>query len=398
MQSNYDYVIIGGGIVGLSVAYNLLKQQPKIKLAVLEKENDICKHQTGHNSGVIHSGIYYKPGSKKAVNCVEGYHLLLAFCQQNEIPYELCGKLIVATAPEEISTLNMLYERGMQNGLSGLQKMSPEEMREKEPHLRGLEGIFVPQTGIVNYRRVARKLADFVLDAGGEIHLNSRVVNLEVHTAFINIAIEGKTSLGSKLVINCGGLYSDEIAAMTESIEDKIVPFRGEYYEIKETKKHLVKNLIYPVPDVNFPFLGVHFTRRITGEIEAGPNAVLAYRKEGYRKTDVDLKEFVSYFFYPGFRKVAARYWKTGLKELYRSYSKRAFTAELQKFIPEIQEEDLIQSGAGVRAQMCSKNGGLIDDFLLVKKDRLLHVLNAPSPAATASLSIGKQICNWITN
>lgn len=398
MQENYDYVVIGGGIVGLSVAYNLLKQYPKVKLAVFEKENDICKHQTGHNSGVIHSGIYYKPGTKKAINCLEGYHLLLAFCRENEIPFELCGKLIVATKPEEIPTLNMLYERGIQNGLTGLQKMSPEEMKEKEPHLRGLEGIFVPQTGIVNYGQVARKLADFILANGGEINLNSKVVNLEVHTNFINIVLEGKPSFNSKFVINCGGLYSDEIAAMTESIEDKIVPFRGEYYEIKEDKKHLVKNLIYPVPDVNFPFLGVHFTRRITGEIEAGPNAVLAYRKEGYRKTDVNIKEFASYFFYSGFRKVATRYWKTGLKELYRSYSKKAFTVELQKFIPEIQEVDLIQSGAGVRAQMCSKNGGLIDDFLLVKRNRLLHVLNAPSPAATASLSIGKQICNWITN
>ncbi len=393
----YDFLIIGGGIVGLSAAYNLLRDTPAAKIAVLEKEDVICKHQTGNNSGVIHSGIYYKPGSKKAINCIEGYNRLIEFCRENGVEHELCGKLIVATDDYEIATLDMLFERGLQNGLAGLRKVSSAEMKEIEPHLVGVRGIYVPQTGIVNYKQVGQKLAELFTSMGGEILLGNKVVGITPQTAHIKIAIENGSTLATDKLINCGGLYSDDIAAMTESIEDTIVPFRGEYYEIKEEKRYLVKNLIYPVPDINFPFLGVHFTRRITGEIEAGPNAVLAYCKEGYTKSDINLGELGKYLFHPGFRKVAMRYWRVGLKELYRSYSKAAFTKELQRFIPEVREDDLIKSGAGVRAQMCSRQGALVDDFLLVKKGRILHVLNAPSPAATASLSIGKQICDWVT-
>jgi len=388
----YDIVVIGGGIVGLATALQLKNSNPSLKLLVIEKEDVLAKHQTGNNSGVIHSGLYYKPGSLKATNCIHGYHLLLDFCNRNEIPYELCGKIVVATSQEEIPLLNNLYVRGQQNGLANLKKLSQGELKEYEPHVAGIEGIFVPQTGIVNYTIVANKYGDLIRKAGGEIHLGEKVIGIEKKSGEA-VVITQKASYKTKLVVNCGGLYSDKVAEMTvPNLNVKIIPFRGEYYKLKEDKEYLVKNLIYPVPDPNFPFLGVHFTRMAKGGVEAGPNAVLAFKREGYKKSDINLSELAESLAWPGFRKVAKKYWRTGFGEMYRSFSKAAFTKALQKLIPEIQEGDLVEGGAGVRAQACDRTGGLVDDFMILEDSYAINVCNAPSPAATSSLAIGETV------
>lgn len=386
----YDVILVGGGIVGLATAHQLLRQRPDTRLLLLEKEPRVAAHQTGHNSGVIHSGIYYKPGSLKALNCIRGYRMLVEFAEAEGIPYELCGKIIVATRPEQLPQLTMIFERGQLNGLDGLRRMSLAELRDIEPHIAGVEGIFVPQTGIIDYKIVAEKLAVNVRAAGGEIRLGEKVTGLAKGPSRCIVSTE-KSTYETRLVVNCAGLYSDKVAQMSQQtpLNVRIVPFRGEYYELRPERQHLVKNLIYPVPDPNFPFLGVHFTRMIGGGVEAGPNAVLAFRREGYQKLDFDAREFYETLAWPGFRKVAAKYWETGLGEIYRSFSKSAFTRALQQLIPEIQENDLLPGGAGVRAQACDRDGGLLDDFAIVEDERTINVLNAPSPAATSSLSIG---------
>ena len=391
-MSNHDVVVIGGGIVGLSTALRLKQQRPELRVAVVEKEAGPAAHQTGHNSGVIHSGIYYKPGSLKARNCIQGYYDLLEFCQEQHIPFDRCGKVIVATRQEQLPALENLYKRGQENGLAGLRHLSGEEVREIEPYCTGIKGIFVPQTGIVDYKVVCERIAKVFQDLGGEIFYNSRVTGISRVQGKVVVATSGG-EFQSKLLVNCAGLYCDKIAEMAGLKTDvRIIPFRGEYYALKPEKAHLVKNLIYPVPDPNFPFLGVHFTRRISGEIEAGPNAVLAYRREGYRKTDFHAGELWESLSWKGFRKVAMKYWKTGLGELYRSYSKGAFTRALQELVPEVKESDLEPAGAGVRAQACDREGGLIDDFVIREDEGSIHVLNAPSPAATSGLSIGTTV------
>jgi L-2-hydroxyglutarate oxidase len=387
-----DILIIGGGIVGLATALKLKQTNPHLTLIVLEKESELAKHQTGNNSGVIHSGLYYKPGSLKAINCIKGYHLLLDFCKENEIPFELCGKVVVATSEEELPLLDNLFVRGQQNGLANLRKLSQGEIKEIEPHVNGMKGIFVPQTGIVDYKLVALKYGELLAKLGAEIKLNEKVVSITTINNQSTVVTE-KSSYTAKLVINCAGLYSDKVTSMTrEKVNYKIIPFRGEYFKLKKEKEYLVKNLIYPVPDPNFPFLGVHFTRMAKGGVEAGPNAVLAFRREGYKKSDINLAELAETLAWPGFQKVAAKYWKTGFGEMYRSFSKAAFTKALQKLLPEIKEEDLVEGGAGVRAQACDRDGGLVDDFLILEEANVINVCNAPSPAATSSLAIGETV------
>lgn len=392
-----DVTIIGGGIVGLATALQIKQQQPALSVIVLEKENRVAVHQTGHNSGVIHSGLYYKPGSLKATNCIEGYRMLLDFCDRENVPYDLCGKIVVATKPDEVGQLDTLFERGQQNGLGGLRRLNLPALREIEPHVAGVAGIFVPQTGIIDYTQVCEAYARVFQGLGGDIHFGEKVEQITAGTS-LSVVVTNKARYETKLVVNCAGLYSDKMAQLTqrEPIGLQIVPFRGEYFKIRPEKQHLVKNLIYPVPDPNFPFLGVHFTRMIHGGVEAGPNAVLAFGREGYKKSDVNLKEFFETLAWPGFQKVAAKYWQMGLGEMYRSFSKSAFTRALQKLIPEVQEDDLIEGGAGVRAQACDRTGGLLDDFSIIETDRAINVCNAPSPAATSSLSIGKTVAGKV--
>lgn len=389
--------IIGAGIVGLATAYQLQPKNPSAKIILLEKENGVAKHQTGNNSGVIHSGIYYKPGSLKSTNCRSGYNLLIDFCNQNDIKYELCGKVIVATDETELPSLQSLYDRGLQNGLTGLKILSAEEIKEYEPSVQGVRGIFVPQTGIIDYKQVSQKLYEIIIANGAEIKFSEKVVDIQNKNKVI-VKTESN-EYESDILISCSGLFSDRIAKMSEAkIDVRIIPFRGEYYKLTENKKHLVKSLVYPVPDSNFPFLGVHFTKIIDGGVEAGPNAVFAFKREGYRKTDFNLRDSYESLSWRGFQKVAAKYWQTGLGEFYRSFSKPAFTKALQKLIPEIQIDDLQPGGAGVRAQACSYDGKLLDDFYILEKKNIFHVLNSPSPAATASLSIGEYIANKVIN
>ncbi len=388
----YDIAIIGAGIVGLATALKIKEKSPALKLLVIDKEAGVAAHQTGHNSGVIHSGLYYKPGSLKATNCIAGYRLLLDFCDRHEVPYEKCGKVVVATSKEEIPLLNGLFTRGMANGLEGLRMLDREELKEIEPHVNGLEGFFVPQTGIVDYGVVADKMHRVLAGMEVAFALGQKVSAIKVKASAVRITAGDQHYEVGKM-INCAGLYSDKIAAMSgDDPGVKIIPFRGEYYKLKREKEYLVKNLIYPVPDPNFPFLGVHFTRMQKGGVEAGPNAVLAYSREGYKKTDISFRELTETLGWPGFRKVAKKYWRTGLGEFYRSYSKAAFTKALQKLIPEIEANDLVAGGSGVRAQACDRDGGLLDDFLIHQSARVINVLNAPSPAATSSLAIGDYV------
>ena len=387
-----DIIIVGGGIVGLATALQILQNKPALKVLVIEKEHELARHQTGNNSGVIHSGLYYKPGSLKARNCIEGYRLLISFCEEHGVPFELCGKIVVATEEKELPLLHTLYQRGEQNGLTGFRMLKAEALREYEPHVKGLAGFFVPQTGIVDYKVVAEKYGEQIRNRGGEIRLGEKVVNIVKERSTVTVVTD-KTTHMAGMIINCAGLYSDKVARLaSENIDIKIIPLRGEYYKLKKDREHLVRNLIYPVPDPNFPFLGVHFTRMMKGGVEAGPNAVLAFSREGYRKSNVNLRELSETLAWPGFQKVAAKYWRTGLGEMYRSFSKNAFTKALQKLIPDIRESDLVEGGAGVRAQACDRTGGLVDDFLIFEESQVINVCNAPSPAATSSLSIGRSV------
>ncbi|MES2654113.1 MAG: L-2-hydroxyglutarate oxidase [Bacteroidota bacterium] len=388
----YDFIIIGGGIVGLATAYQLLQKNKQLHIAVLEKESAVAAHQTGHNSGVIHSGLYYKPGSLKAQNCLQGYQMMIDFCTTHDIPFELCGKLVVATNKDEIVELDKLYNRGLENGLIKNTIIEQERIKEFEPNLNGVKAIHVPYTGIIDYTVVCEKLAALIVADGAEIYLNHKVESIDTFDSY-SIIHTAQQTFETKQYINCAGLYSDKVAALTKpNLDTRIIPFRGEYFMLKPEKRKLINNLIYPVPDPNFPFLGVHFTRMIDGGVEAGPNAVFAFKREGYHMSDFDFKETMESLAWPGFRKVALKYWKTGMGEFYRSFSKAAFTKALQKLVPAIQEDDLIPAEAGVRAQACDRFGGLIDDFKIIEEANAIHILNAPSPAATSSLSIGNTI------
>ena len=392
----YDFVIVGGGIVGLSTAMTLGKTYPKAKIAVLEKESRWAFHQTGHNSGVIHSGVYYKPGGFKARFCREGNRSMVQFCQQHEIDYDICGKVIVAVEESELPQLENIYQRGLQNGLK-VRKISASEVREIEPHVRCLAALHVSSTGIVNYRQVCQKYADLIRLQGGELYLNTKVLKI-VSSNNVEVLETTQGTLKSRFIINCAGLYSDRLAKSGRAKpEAKIVPFRGEYYELKPEKRSLVNTLIYPVPNPNFPFLGVHFTKMIDGSVHAGPNAVLSLKREGYHKTDFNLRDFAEVMTYPGFWRLAAKHRDDGIQEIIRSFSKAAFTRSLQRLIPAVQAEDLVPTHAGVRAQALRNDGRLVDDFLIVAERNSIHVCNAPSPAATSSLEIGRAIVERIS-
>lgn len=398
MSSNYDVIIAGAGIVGLATGLKLLSKRPGLKLVILEKESGVAKHQTGHNSGVIHSGIYYKPGSLKAKNCIYGYKELLEFCDKESVPYDICGKVIVATSAKELPALDAIYEKGIANGLDKISKISKEELKEIEPYANGLGAIHVPYTGIIDYSVVSEKYAKNISASGGEIKLGEKVKIVKESGNRVSVETP-KGTYNAAFFINCCGLQSDEIAKSSGAdIKTRIIPFRGEYYKIKKEKRYLLKNLIYPVPDPAFPFLGVHFTRMLNGEAEAGPNAVLSFRKEGYTKTSFGLRDTFRTFTWGGFYKIASKYFRTGMGEFHRSYSKKAFVKALQRLMPEITENDLEPGGAGVRAQAISNDGKLVDDFLISEKGSIINVLNAPSPAATSSLSIGNTISELIIN
>ncbi|MCE1163920.1 MAG: L-2-hydroxyglutarate oxidase [Bacteroidetes bacterium] len=388
----YDIIVAGAGIVGLSSALKLLEKNPKLKLLIIEKEEGVSRHQTGNNSGVIHSGIYYKPGSLKAVNCTRGCKMLLDFCNENEIEYDICGKIIVATNDGELPALKNIFDRGTENGLAGLRYIEKEEMAEFEPYVSGVKGVHVPQTGIIDYKQVSEKIHELLLRKGAEIIFGERLEYINEKSDFVETATN-REYYESKMLLTCCGLQSDRIAKLNnKNLDISIIPFRGEYYKIKKEKSYLVKNLIYPVPDPQFPFLGVHYTRKMNGEIEAGPNAVFAFGRECYGKFDVNVKDLFESLTWRGFVSVAGKFWKTGMMEFYRSFSKPAFTKALQKLTPSIMESDLETGGAGIRAQACSRDGKLVDDFLFIENKRVLHVCNAPSPAATSCFSIGDTI------
>ncbi len=389
----YDVIVVGGGILGLASAYSLLENKPGIRIAVVEKEKGLAKHQTGNNSGVIHSGLYYKPGSLKANLCRKGYRMLIDFARDEGIDYDICGKIVVATREGELQNLEELSRRGSENGLKGIRKLSSSEISELEPHCVGIRGLHVPQTGIINYKQVSLKLADRIKQAGGEIFLGKQVENIRrISSKSVELSTSDET-IACSLLVSCAGLQSDRLALLTnKDLSVRIVPFRGEYFELADSARSLVKNLIYPVPDPAFPFLGVHFTRMIGGGVECGPNAVYSFAREGYRKTDFSFSDTWETLSWPGFRVIARKYWKTGLGEYKRSFSKTAFVRALQRLIPEISGDALKPGGAGVRAQACSREGNLLDDFHIVEAERLIHICNAPSPAATASFSIGETI------
>ncbi len=390
-----DVVVVGGGIVGLATAYQITRRAPDRKVVVLEKEAGLARHQTGRNSGVIHSGIYYKPGSLKATNCREGKLALEEFCATEGVAYELCGKVIVAVDAAEIPALDRIHERGLANGVE-CTRIGPERLRELEPHAAGVAALHVPGTGIVDYPGVCQRLAERIREHDGKIVLGARVTDLEHTPAGVSVATTAGEWLAGR-VVNCAGLYSDRVTALGGTKPTaRIVPFRGEYFALKPEARHLCKNLIYPVPDPSFPFLGVHFTRMVDGGVECGPNAVLALAREGYRKTDVNLADLADSLSYPGFLRLAAKHWRMGLSEIWRSFSKKAFVKALSRLLPEIRAEHLEPAPAGVRAQAVAADGGLVDDFLILDGDRILNVCNAPSPAATASLAIGLRIADQL--
>jgi len=391
MSQAWDVAIIGGGIVGTATAMALVRRAG-VRVVVLEAEPTLAAHQTGHNSGVIHSGLYYKPGSLKARNCVEGREAMYRFCAEHQIPHERCGKLVVATEPSHLPALEELERRGRANGLEGLRRLRAEELTEYEPAVAGIAGLHVPHTGIVDYTAVTTAFGRIVSEAGGEVWTGARVSSVTRRNGSL-VLDTTKGAVESRTLINCAGLQSDRVARLC-GVEPgvKIVPFRGEYYELVPERQSLVRNLIYPVPDPRFPFLGVHFTRMIRGGIEAGPNAVLAFRREGYRRNSFSIRDSLEMFAYMGFWKMAAKYWLMAVGEWHRSFSKRAFVKALQGLIPELRDEDVHPSGAGVRAQALDPQGALLDDFRIVEAEQMVHVLNAPSPAATASISIGEAI------
>lgn len=388
----FDVAIIGAGIVGLSTAREISASFPQLQVGVLEKEPTLAAHQTGHNSGVIHSGVYYRPGSLKARFCVQGAAEMIRFCRTHGIPHEICGKVIVATEDSQKPALDELHRRAAANGVPGVRMLAAREIRDYEPHASGVAALLVPGTGITSFRQVGEKYAELARASGVQIQTSSAVHGIRNGNSEFTI----ETSSGSynaRFLINCAGLHSDRIARLAGAdLPLRIIPFRGEYYELRPERRHLVRTLIYPVPDPRFPFLGVHFTRKVTGGVEAGPNAVLALKREGYTKTAFDPADALDELGFPGFWRMAKKYWKTGFAEMYRSFNKRAFVAALRKLLPEVQEEDLINGSAGVRAQAVDRNGALVDDFQFVTQARALHVCNVPSPAATASLPIGRHI------
>ena len=386
----YDVAIIGGGIVGLATGWQLLNRHPGLNLVILEKESAIATHQSDRNSGVIHSGIYYKPGSAKALNCVKGHAMLLEFCKTYDIPFELCGKVIVANREDQLPVLNTIFQRGIDNGLNGIAKLNEEDVHDIEPHCSAIQGIWVPQAGIIDYRRVANQLASLILSKGGSILTGFEVQSLLARQHDVMIYSSNR-EIKSRYVISCAGLYSDRIAKMA-GLESpyQIVPFRGEFYSLSTEASKLVRGLIYPVPDVNFPFLGVHLTKRIQGGVEAGPNAVLAFRREGYNHFDIHVGELAEALRYSGFQSLARKHWRKGMEEMKRSFSKSAFLKSLQELVPELRSEDISRSRNGVRAMALDKEGNMVDDYVVLEQERMLHLLNAPSPAATSCLSIGE--------
>ena len=386
----YDVAIIGGGIVGLATGWQLLNRHPGLNLVILEKESAIATHQSDRNSGVIHSGIYYKPGSAKALNCVKGHAMLLEFCKTYDIPFELCGKVIVANREDQLPVLNTIFQRGIDNGLNGIAKLNEEDVHDIEPHCSAIQGIWVPQAGIIDYRRVANQLASLILSKGGSILTGFEVQSLLARQHDVMIYSSNR-EIKSRSVISCAGLYSDRIAKMA-GLEPpyQIVPFRGEFYSLSTEASKLVRGLIYPVPDVNFPFLGVHLTKRIQGGVEAGPNAVLAFRREGYNHFDIHVGELAEALRYSGFQSLARKHWRKGMEEMKRSFSKSAFLKSLQELVPELKSEDISRSRNGVRAMALDKEGNMVDDYVVLEQERMLHLLNAPSPAATSCLSIGE--------
>jgi L-2-hydroxyglutarate oxidase len=390
----YDIAIVGGGIIGLATANALLDVNPGSRIIILEAESQLATHQTGHNSGVIHSGLYYKPGSLKAKFCAEGRDAMYRFCDEHGVPHERCGKIVVATSEDELPRLEELHRRGTANGLQGMKWLTPDEMRDYEPNVSGIRGLWVSETGIVDYKSVSRVYAKMLQSRGCELRTATRMIGCVCDDGELRIqTISGE--IRSKALVNCGGLQSDRIARLCGLDPGvHIVPFRGEYYELKPERQSLVRNLIYPVPDPRFPFLGVHFTRMIGGGVEAGPNAVLAFKREGYRKSDVSARDIADLIGFGGFWKMSRRHWKMGMAEFWRSYSKHAFVTALQRLIPALKHEDVVPSGSGVRAQAVDANGALLDDFHVVRAPRMIHVLNAPSPAATSSLRIGQEIAS----
>lgn len=391
-ESQHSVIIIGGGVVGLGVALEITRRFPRQRILVLEKEDRVARHQSGHNSGVIHSGVYYKPGSLKARLCVAGAAAMIEFCREHGVPHNVCGKVIVATREDELPRLDDLRQRGEANGLTGLRMIGPEQLHEIEPHAAGLRALAVPSTGVTDYALVCEKYAELI-SAGGNTVLTSAPATAIKRSNDEIIVETPRGAFGAKALINCAGLHSDRISLMAGDDPGVIiVPFRGEYYDLVPERAALVRALIYPVPDPQFPFLGVHFTRRISGRVDAGPNAILALAREGYRHTDVNLGDLASSFAFPGFWRMARRHWRYGLGEWHRSFSKAAFVRALERLLPEVRGNDLIPGGSGVRAQALKPDGALVDDFQFVPSGKVLHVLNVPSPAATASLTIGKAI------
>jgi L-2-hydroxyglutarate oxidase len=388
----YDIIVIGGGIVGLSVAREVTRQFPRLRLALVEKEARVGTHQTGHNSGVIHSGVYYKPGSMKARMCVEGAAAMVEFCREHGVPFKICGKVIVATSEEERPRLQDLLARGQANGVAGLRMLGPEELREIEPHATGVAALHVPGTGVTDFAKVCEKYAELVAAQGGTVRTSAEVIGIGQNGQETVVETSGG-DFSVRWVINCAGLFSDRISRMAgERPEVRIVPFRGEYYDLVPARASLVRALIYPVPDPRFPFLGVHFTRRIHGNVDAGPNAIFAFKREGYRSGDFSLRDTMESLVFPGFWRVAAKHWRMGKDEAQRSVSKGSFVAGLQRLVPEVQGEDLVPGGSGVRAQAIHRSGALVDDFQFSQSDRMLHLYNVPSPAATASIAVGRAV------
>jgi (S)-2-hydroxyglutarate dehydrogenase len=391
-DSRYNVVVIGGGVVGLGVALEITRRFPRLRLLLIEKEDRVARHQSGHNSGVIHSGVYYKPGSLKARLCVTGAAAMVEFCREHGIAHDVCGKVIVATHADELPRLEELRKRGEANGLTGLRTIGPEELKDIEPHAAGLKALVVPATGITDYAAVCEKYAELISAGGGTVLTSAAVTGIR-RTANEIVVETARGAFSTDSLINCAGLFSDRISRMAgDEPGVMIVPFRGEYYDLIPERALLVRALIYPVPDPRFPFLGVHFTRRITGKVDAGPNAVLALAREGYRHRDINVRDLASSLAFPGFWRMARQHWRNGLGEWHRSLSKPAFVRALQRLLPEVGENDLVPGGSGVRAQALKPDGALVDDFQFVPSGKVLHVLNVPSPAATASLAIGKAI------
>ena len=391
-DSRHNVIIIGGGVVGLGVALEITRRFPHLRLLLLEKEDRVARHQSGHNSGVIHSGVYYKPGSMKARLCVSGAAAMIEFCREHEVAHEVCGKVIVAIDTDELPRLEELHRRGEANGLVGLRMIGPEELREIEPHSTGRKALVVPSTGITDYAKVSEKYADLISASGGTVLTSAAATGIRRGTSEI-VVETSRGAFSTTALINCAGLHSDRVSRMAGDQPGVIiVPFRGEYYDLVPERAGLVRSLIYPVPDPRFPFLGVHFTRRITGKVDAGPNAVFALAREGYRHRDISLRDLISSLAFPGFWRMARRNWRNGFDEFRRSLSKPLFVRALQRLLPEVSEKDLVPGGSGVRAQALKPDGTLVDDFQFLPSGKVLHVLNVPSPAATASLAIGKTI------